>query len=133
MRKLLMQMQWKSAVVALMAGAVLLLTQMPIAAQEAHPIDGHIVLAQAMPNDHQGLGRAERILPFLLFGGSYQIMDATGEPCVGQCAFPNAITNSCACPEGFSGVDSARILVDIGVNQEGSLLTCGSTLVMCLK
>ena len=133
MRKLLMQMQWKSVAVVLIAGAVLLLTQSPLAAQEAPAFDGQIVLAQARPNDQQDLGRAEqRILPFVLLGGSFQLVDNTGAPCTGQCLFPNALTATCACPEGFIEVDSARILVDVP-QPEGPPLTCGSTLVMCLR
>jgi hypothetical protein len=88
-----------------------------------------MVLAQATPEAQRGQEGAERVLPFVLLGGSFQIVDNTGGVCLGQCQFSNALTGACTCPQGFTEVDAARALTDV----QGATTPCGSTLVMCLK
>lgn len=113
MRKLWMQRQWKMMSIVVIAGAMLLATHLPLAAQEEPPLSG-------------------QLRTFLLLGGSFQIVDATGEACLGQCAVPNVRTGECLCPEGYTPVGSARILID-AIDAQGEPTSCGSTLVMCLR
>jgi hypothetical protein len=66
-------------------------------------------------------------LPFVLYGGAYQVVDLGQGVCAGQCAVANALTGDCICPSGYSPLVSARILVDV----TGGI--CGSFLYVCAK
>jgi hypothetical protein len=65
----------------------------------------------------------------ILDGGSLQIVDTAQAPCSGQCAVANWQTGACTCPEGYTPIPTARILISVGSGEEGS--TCGSFLYTC--
>ena len=106
--------QWLLAVAIV---GVMMLGQLPALAQSA---------------DRQGDGAAPTLVrSFALFGGSFQEVDTGSAACAGQCLFSNVFTQSCACPNGYFEIPSARILTETGQGQD--IATCGSTLVSCLK
>jgi hypothetical protein len=61
-------------------------------------------------------------LPFVLYGGAYQVIDLGQGVCAGQCAVANALTGDCTCPSGYSPLVSARILSDVTGGLYGSFL-----------
>jgi len=81
-------------------------------------------LAQSLGSGNQLATRSQ-----LLDGGSLQIIDTAEAPCSGQCAVANWQTGACTCPEGYTAIPTARILVSVGSGAEGS--TCGSFLYTC--
>jgi hypothetical protein len=73
---------------------------------------------------------SQSLASFLVHGGFYQLVDASGMGCDGQCPVGNWLAgNQCMCPEGFVGIPIGRVLTDVpGApnNQCGSILfTCG--------
>ncbi len=88
--------------------------------------------AFAQSADRQGDGAAPTLVrSFALFGGSFQEVDASSEACTGQCLFRNVFTNDCTCPSGYTPIESARILTDVG--EGDNVTTCGSSLWICLR
>jgi hypothetical protein len=96
-----------------MVGLMMILGQISVFAQASGP--------SASPS--QSLGS------FLLNGGFYQLVDASGMGCNGQCQAGNWLAGSqCACPEGFIAQPIARILTDVPGAPNNQ---CGSTLFTC--
>jgi hypothetical protein len=81
-------------------------------------------LAQSLGSGNQLATRSQ-----LLDGGSLQIIDTAEAPCSGQCAVANWQTGACTCPEGYTAIPTARILISVGSGEEGSI--CGSFLYTC--
>jgi hypothetical protein len=86
----------------------------------------------AQPADQQGenLTPSVTLKSQILNGGFFQVVDIAVPPCSGQCATPNWQTGQCACWQGFTPVQAARILTDQGSGAQGS--TCGSILYVCV-
>jgi hypothetical protein len=121
---------WTRLVVSIISigGLMLLLNQGRVSAEEMSSREGKILVAQATANDQPDQGVAPTALrTFLLYSGSYQLIDNTGGACIGQCQNPNVLTNDCTCLDGYTAVQSARILVDVTGGP------CGSFLYICAK
>ena len=109
-------------------GLIMLLNQVRVSAGETSSLEGRILVAQATANDQPD----QRVAPtaprtFLLTSGSYQLIDNTGGACLGQCQTPNALTEDCTCLNGYTPIQSARILADVTGGP------CGSFLYICSK
>jgi hypothetical protein len=121
---------WTRLLVSIISigGLMMLLNQVSVSAGETSSLAGRILVAQATANDQPDQGVAPTALrSFLLYSGSYQLIDNSGGACVGQCQNPNVLTNDCTCLSGYTAVRSARILVDVTGGQ------CGSFLYICAK
>jgi septal ring-binding cell division protein DamX len=85
-------------------------------------------LAQSVGSGNQDVSTSA-VRSQLLNGGSLQIIDTAQAPCSGQCAVANWQTGACTCPEGYTAIPTARILISVGSGEEGSI--CGSFLYTC--
>jgi hypothetical protein len=127
-----LQKQGLWAVVAITGFLLILGPTSLAAAQDAEPFGGLTALAQAAPN-----GQATQSdphlpgIPFLLYGGEFQILDnaGAGSACAGQCAVANPLTGGCSCPSGYTASAAARILTDWA----GGGSTCDSYMYICGK
>jgi hypothetical protein len=109
-------------------GLLVLLGQVSGSAGEALSPEGEILVAQATPNDHPDMSAITTLTrSFLLFAGAYQLIDASGGACAGQCQVANPLTDACSCPSGYTAMPSARILADVTGG------TCGSFQYICAK
>jgi hypothetical protein len=79
-------------------------------------------------NDSGNQGTQRTIL---LFGGSYQQLDDSGEgnACNGSCVVENPVTGDCTCANGWTPIPSARALVDVAQPP----LICGSFFTICVR
>jgi hypothetical protein len=121
---------WTRLLVSIIAigGLIMLLNQVSVSAGETSSLEGRILVAQATAHDQPDQGVAPNALrTFLLTSGAYQVIDNAGGACLGQCQNPNVLTNDCTCLDGYTPIQSARILVDVTGGP------CGSFLYICLK
>jgi hypothetical protein len=121
---------WTRLLVSIISigGLMMLLNQVSVSAGETSSLEGRMLVAQATANDQLEPEVVPNLLrSFLLYSGAFQLIDNTGGACLGQCQNPNVITNDCTCLDGYTPVQSARMLVDVTGGP------CGSFLFICLK
>jgi hypothetical protein len=77
-----------------------------------------------------GQASAQTLKQQALSGGSYQVIDTATAPCSGQCAIANWQTGDCSCAPNFVPVETARMLISVGDQQNVAM--CGALLVSCV-